>query len=212
MDNKIIKCGIYGIVNTIDKKVYIGKSNNINNRWKAHKRDLSQGKHYNKPLQESWNKHGDDAFIWKVIELVPENIYSLTELEYIQKYHKIDKAYNVFGLKDVLRLKLSQALMDELYFERVEVDYKTSDCNSTKGKPLQFAVYGRVDEEEVFIHIYSTDFDFTVEKKIDNNTRYLYCNEYNRHYYEISYSLNESMDIDAVISNVVEKIKRDVGC
>ncbi len=214
MDNKkIIKCGIYGIINEVEKKVYIGKSKDIDSRWKEHRRDLSQGKHHNKPLQKSWNSHGEDAFKWKVIELVPENIYGLVELEYIEKYHKKGKAYNVYGLKDELRYRLSQALMDEeLYFEKVEIDHKSDDCISTKGKPLQFAVYGINVEEEVFIHIYSVDFDTTAEKEIDNNTRYLYCNKYNRHYYEIPYSMNEPMDIDAVIENTVKTIKRDVGC
>ncbi len=44
--------GIYKIVNSITKKVYIGRSGDIEARWKEHKKDLKKKKHYNKELQQ----------------------------------------------------------------------------------------------------------------------------------------------------------------
>lgn len=41
----LIRCGIYMIMNLINKKRYIGKSTNIYKRWDAHKRDLRKNRH-----------------------------------------------------------------------------------------------------------------------------------------------------------------------
>lgn len=45
--------GIYKIQNILNKKLYIGSSNNIVRRWKAHKHDLFLNKHINKKLQNA---------------------------------------------------------------------------------------------------------------------------------------------------------------
>ena len=37
-----IKSGIYGIRNTINNKIYIGKSKNILKRWASHKSELKR--------------------------------------------------------------------------------------------------------------------------------------------------------------------------
>lgn len=199
------KCGIYGIVNKEEKKVYIGKSTDIEKRWTDHKKKLSKGTHHNKALQESYDKYGADAFVYKVVELVPESQYSLVELEYIVNYAKKNKAYNVYGDKDELRFKLATRLIDN-YFTDVRVD-DIMDCLSDKGYPLRIAVYARYNDDEVFIHIYSMDF----EQK-DKDTRYLYCNSsYERHYFEVGVSNNSFTDIDEIVDDLEYKIKRAVG-
>jgi len=48
--NKIV--GVYKITNTKNGKVYIGKSIDVNNRWKTHRRYLDNNNHYNYKLQE----------------------------------------------------------------------------------------------------------------------------------------------------------------
>lgn len=73
------KCGIYKIVNTANKKLYIGSSSNICVRWVAHKSQLRHNKHPNKYLQHVYNKYGEEAFVFTVIEQVPK--YELLDRE-----------------------------------------------------------------------------------------------------------------------------------
>jgi hypothetical protein len=59
--------GIYEIRNTIDGKRYVGSSTNIERRWRHHAYQLRGGCHYNRYLQNAWNKHGELAFEFKVL-------------------------------------------------------------------------------------------------------------------------------------------------
>jgi group I intron endonuclease len=65
-----IKSGVYKITNKNNGRYYIGSSVNINNRWNEHKRKLKQNKHDNNFLQKSWNKHGEESFLFEIIEYV----------------------------------------------------------------------------------------------------------------------------------------------
>lgn len=73
------KAGIYCIENTINKKVYIGSSKNIYQRLLKHFALLRHNKHQNGHLQNAWNKYGEGAFRWYVLEFCSED--KLTETE-----------------------------------------------------------------------------------------------------------------------------------
>ena len=57
-----IICGIYKIENRVNHKIYIGQSVDIYTRWYNHKHSLRNGIHYNKHLQKSWDKYGEENF------------------------------------------------------------------------------------------------------------------------------------------------------
>lgn len=85
--------GIYKITNTINKKVYIGQSIDIENRLKTHIRLLNTNKHYNNHLQSSWNKYTEASFIFDIIEYCSQETLDEKEKYYIalhesSKYHK----------------------------------------------------------------------------------------------------------------------------
>lgn len=50
--------GIYSILNTINKRRYIGKSSDIINRWNQHKMALRRGQGSIK-IQLDWDKFGE---------------------------------------------------------------------------------------------------------------------------------------------------------
>ena len=69
--------GIYKITNKINQKVYIGKSNNIENKWKYHQTRYLQKKEYNKPLYRAFRKYGINNFSFEILEEIDDNIYNI---------------------------------------------------------------------------------------------------------------------------------------
>ena len=68
---EVVVNGIYRIRLKDDPKCrcYIGSSCDIWDRWVRHKKDLRNGKHHAIKLQRAWNKYGEDAFIFEVVEV-----------------------------------------------------------------------------------------------------------------------------------------------
>lgn len=89
--------GIYKIINTANKKIYIGSSINIEHRWYQHKYYLKNNIHNNKHLQRAWNKYGEDVFIFKIIEECREDELLLKEQYWINRYNVCDDkiGYNI---------------------------------------------------------------------------------------------------------------------
>ena len=66
--------GIYRIKNLKNKKCYYGSSKNIEKRWRTHSNNLKNGKHHNIHLQRSWDKYGEDNFVFELVEECNETI------------------------------------------------------------------------------------------------------------------------------------------
>jgi len=79
--------GIYRIKNTETGVVYVGQtSETFAKRWGRHRRALKACRHGNAHLQRSYNKHGKDAFEYKVLEVIPQGDMSDKEFEsYLNK-------------------------------------------------------------------------------------------------------------------------------
>lgn len=71
--------GIYMIENTITNKVYVGSSKDMLGRRYHHFYKLRRGNHPNPHLQSSWNKHGQNAFQFSILEFTSTEL--LTERE-----------------------------------------------------------------------------------------------------------------------------------
>lgn len=63
-------CGVYRIRCAPNGNSYIGSSVNVHARWADHRSKLRHGKHWSRHLQRSWNKYGDDAFSFEIVEVV----------------------------------------------------------------------------------------------------------------------------------------------
>lgn len=61
---------IYKIINKITNDFYIGSAINFNNRKWGHICSLRKNKHKNQFIQNSWNKYGEHAFMFEIIEVV----------------------------------------------------------------------------------------------------------------------------------------------
>ena len=70
---------IYGIVNSVNGKVYIGSAVDLDRRIREHIRALKRFEHWNPHLQASVDKYGLDAFIFMVVDYVDVNRLIPTE-------------------------------------------------------------------------------------------------------------------------------------
>ena len=76
---------IYQIRCLTNGKVYVGSAVNPRNRWMAHRTCLRGGTHHSRYLQHSWDKYGEDAFVFEIIEPV-----LFTEDLIVREQHWID--------------------------------------------------------------------------------------------------------------------------
>lgn len=67
------KSGIYMFINLTNGKRYIGSSKDIYNRIHEHVHNLNNQKAHNKHFQASWNKYGENSFIFTVLEYCSED-------------------------------------------------------------------------------------------------------------------------------------------
>ena len=90
--------GIYQIRNLVNGKVYIGSSLNIYRRCRDHKCALRGQYHFNEHLQRSWNKYGEEGFIFEVLQLIEDEVDLLdTEQYYLDE---TNPDYNIAKFAD----------------------------------------------------------------------------------------------------------------
>lgn len=77
--------GVYKITCMSNNKVYVGSSIDMFQRTKGHVALLRYNKHCNKHLQFAWNKYGESAFRFDVIELVLSFCVQFREQYWINK-------------------------------------------------------------------------------------------------------------------------------
>jgi len=107
------KSGIYNIICLVTLKHYIGSALDFKQRWQRHKAELNRNAHKNVHLQNAWNKYGEAAFEFVVIEYV-DDVTQLTKTEqlYLDGCWASGKLYNIcptagswFGLKHTKEAK-----------------------------------------------------------------------------------------------------------
>src|SRR5260370_31529853 len=62
--------GIYKLSCIPNKRIYIGSAINLQSRKRQHFHELRRNRHCNRHLQRAWNKYGEAAFSFEVLEIV----------------------------------------------------------------------------------------------------------------------------------------------
>lgn len=87
---------VYRIVCFATGKVYVGQTSNPKNRKLQHFGRLRRGEHHSPLLQRAYNKYGERAFYFEVVEggISPEDIDS-RELYWIERFNSHKDGYNI---------------------------------------------------------------------------------------------------------------------
>jgi group I intron endonuclease len=96
---------IYRITNMANGKFYIGSAESFARREWQHKYALRRNEHKNPHLQASWNKYGEEMFVFEVVEEIPEGEDQLPwEDKWLHKCVGKPDCYNVNTLATAPRL------------------------------------------------------------------------------------------------------------
>ena len=144
--------GIYKITNKINNKCYIGRSIDIEHRWKTHRTTANQKAdvHYNYPLYKAFRKYGVQNFIFEILEICDTPQLGVREQFYITKYKsnnprygynqtaggECDAANQKFFPKDIQDLIFKLRHTDERIID-IAKEYKVTEAtiiNFDKGK------------------------------------------------------------------------------
>jgi group I intron endonuclease len=88
--------GIYKIINVINNKFYVGSAVDLKRRKTRHFSELRTGKHNNRHLQAAWVKYGEQAFVFVVVEELPEDADLLAaENVWLKEHVGKDYCYNL---------------------------------------------------------------------------------------------------------------------
>ncbi|MDE3023716.1 MAG: GIY-YIG nuclease family protein [Pseudomonadota bacterium] len=106
MSTKIV--AIYKIFNKISQKCYVGSTRNLMRRITKHKNELKYGRHHAYKLQQSWDKHGEPAFEFIVLEYIENTQISQEDLFareqfWIDSLDSYNKGYNSSPLADSMQ-------------------------------------------------------------------------------------------------------------
>jgi len=107
--------GVYRIFCTTNGKSYIGSSMNVGKRLRWHRNTLRQSVHQNPYLQNSWNKYGESAFEFRILEMCNESVLRQREKEIMDRVRPefncrgIDPHQSLTSFSAEARSKMSKA-------------------------------------------------------------------------------------------------------
>ena len=137
---------IYRITCVVTGKFYIGSTVNKAQRWARHRRQLRDGTHPNKHMAQAWVKHGEDAFIFEVLEEVanPADLFA-AEQKYLDEHAGKDYCFN-WSLFAGAPMRGKSGVETPNYGKKLSDDIKQKIRNRVSG--IMNATYGVPVPEE----------------------------------------------------------------
>ena len=149
---------IYTIHNILNNKIYVGKTNNIKNRWTRHRANaVSKNELVKMPIHHAIAKYGLDNFVFSIIQTFKNEVDCLqAETYWIKHFNSINRklGYNLTkGGIGSSGFKLSQETKDKISkansgTKRTE---STKKVMSDKKKGFQNHFYGKTHSKETKI-------------------------------------------------------------
>lgn len=94
-EHKHAQSGIYLITNTTDGKQYVGSSVDMPKRWRIHLNGLRRNTHRNIHLQRAFNRDGESAFTFTILECCSAENLTAREQHWIDALNTVQQGYNI---------------------------------------------------------------------------------------------------------------------
>jgi flagellar biosynthesis chaperone FliJ len=65
--------GVFQIRNTLNNKIFIDSSTNLDSIWNRHKFELNMGGHRNEELQKDWTAAGEENFKYEILSEIKQD-------------------------------------------------------------------------------------------------------------------------------------------
>lgn len=153
--------GIYKITNILNNKYYVGSSVDILNRKCQHFRQLKLNKHHCLPLQNAWNKYGEENFKWEIIEILND----LTLLE----IRKVEQRYIDADFKNQYNVSTNTMYAYSKETREKQIDSRRKTINSNNKTGYSGVVY--IEKENYYqssIRIYGINIHLGSFKRLED--------------------------------------------
>ncbi|MFP4975867.1 GIY-YIG nuclease family protein [Paenibacillus sp. CN-4] len=80
--------GVFKLYNTVNGKMLVGSSMNLDGIWNRHKFMLDAGLHDNKDMQADWKAFGEEAFRFEILEQIKPEEEHVEQTADLNKYRK----------------------------------------------------------------------------------------------------------------------------
>ena len=182
------KHGIYKITNKENGMTYIGQTmQRFQKRYWHHNWKLKDGTHDNMHLQNAWNKYGESAFEFSIVETMEShNNDTLNDLEikYIQMYRDENRCYNIAdggdGFRGVVlteehRRKIGEKNRINMLGKKHNEETKRKMSEAHYGKHYNKDNYKLTDEQafEIKTRLVSGEKPSSVAKNVGVDYRYV---------------------------------------
>ncbi len=85
------RIGVFQIRNTVNEKIYIESSVNLDKIWNRHRVELNFGGHRNATLQKEWNEFGEANFKYEILSEIKQEENS--NIDYAKEAKELAKMF-----------------------------------------------------------------------------------------------------------------------
>ncbi len=80
--------GVYAIRCKATGEVWIGASNHLDTQVNSIWFELRAGLHWNKPMQGAWTAHGEESFVYEILETVDDDTPAMLLKDLLEERRK----------------------------------------------------------------------------------------------------------------------------
>lgn len=85
------RIGVFQVRNTVNGKVFIEGSVNLDKIWNRHRAELNFGSHANAGLQADWKTFGEDNFVYEILDEIKQD--ETKNIDYGKEVKQLEKMY-----------------------------------------------------------------------------------------------------------------------
>jgi 3-deoxy-D-manno-octulosonic-acid transferase len=90
---KVFRMGVFQIRNTVNNKILVESSPNLDAIWNRHRLELKFGSHRNLVLQADWAAHGEENFVYEILEELNQTQAAANKLDPAKEIKLLEQLY-----------------------------------------------------------------------------------------------------------------------